>query len=115
MTYTRVRRSVAILIGLALIAHVLLVLPLPVAWRGAAAELLLGLPGILVALWLFGSERDPLLLGFLGLCGGIALQVLLLLALHSLPGPLLWWLVLLPCDTLSGLIFWMLLRQPADS
>ncbi|HEX9370918.1 MAG TPA: glycosyltransferase family 39 protein [Roseiflexaceae bacterium] len=105
------RRSLVALGGIALIAHAGLLAPLPADWRGAAALLLLALPGILLALALFGHEGDPPTLIFLGLCGGVALPTLLLLALHAVPGPLLWWLALPACDALSLLAGWALLRQ----
>jgi hypothetical protein len=77
-----------------------------------AALFLLTLPGALLAYLLFRAEADALSLGFLALCGGIAHQVLLLLALHALPGPLSWWLVLLAFDALSLLLGWLAIRQP---
>jgi Dolichyl-phosphate-mannose-protein mannosyltransferase len=99
--------------GLTLLAHALLAAPLPVAWRGAAALLLLGLPGVLLALVVFEDERDPLTRAFLGLCGAIGLAALLLLALHALPGPLSWWLVLGIFDALTVLLGLLLLGRPA--
>jgi hypothetical protein len=81
------------------LAHLLL-LPLPPEWRNLGALVLLLLPGALLALLLFRHEADALLLAFLGLCGGLALWALLLLALHALPGPLPGWLVLLACNGL---------------
>jgi len=110
------RRGVVVL-GLAtLVAHLLYLAPLPVAWRGLAALFLLTLPGALLAYLLFRAEADALSLGFLALCGGLAHQVLLLLALHALPGPLSWWLVLLAFDALSLLLGWLaILRPPAAS
>lgn len=97
--------------GLALLAHALWLSPLPLAWRGVGALLLLALPGALLALLLFEHERDPLLLGFLALCGAITLQVPLLLGLHALPGPLTWPLVLASCDAVFVLVGWQLLRR----
>src|SRR5262245_41088986 len=99
--------------GLVLLAHAILAAPLPVAWRGAAALLLLGLPGALLALSLFEGEREPLTQIFLGLCGAIGLAALLLLALQALPGPLPWWLVLGVFDALSALLSVWLLGRPA--
>src|SRR5262245_3654153 len=98
--------------GLALLAHALLVAPLPVAWRGAAALLLLGLPGVLLTLLVFEDERERLTRAFLGLCGAICLAALLLLALHALPGSLYWWLVLGVFDALSLLLGVQLLSRP---
>jgi 4-amino-4-deoxy-L-arabinose transferase-like glycosyltransferase len=97
-----------------LVAHLLLVLPLPLAWRGGAAWLVLLLPGALLGWLLFAraapdDERDPLLVLVLALCGGLALLALLLLALHALPGALPWWALLLACDALSlglALLLW---------
>jgi hypothetical protein len=105
----------AVVGGLALAANIALAVPLPVAWRGAAALVLLGLPGALLALLVFADEREPLARAFLGLCGAICLAALLLLALHALPGPLPWWLVLGVFDSLSLLLGLRLLRRPAVS
>src|SRR5262245_23651392 len=91
----------------------ILAAPLPVAWRGAAALLLLGLPGVLLALVVFEDEREPRTRIFLGLCGAISHAALLLLALHALPGPLPWWLVLGTFDALSVLLGLRLLSRPA--
>src|SRR5262245_21496998 len=99
--------------GLALLAHTLLAAPLPVAWRGAAALLLLGLPGALLALALFEDERDRLAQIFLGLCGGIGLAAVLLLGLQALPGLLPRWLVLGVFAALSALLGLWLLGRPA--
>jgi 4-amino-4-deoxy-L-arabinose transferase-like glycosyltransferase len=107
------RWRAATLLGLVLLAHLALVAPLNIAWRGAAALLLLGLPGFLAALLLFPEERDLPDRAFLGLCGAITLDALLLLVLHILPGPLPRWLVLGPFDTLSLLFGWLLVRQAA--
>lgn len=98
------------LILFVLVAHLLLLPPLPVAWRGTAAVLLLGVPGFLLALLTFRPERDPLLLTFLGLCGGLALPIPLLLGLHALPGPLPGWLLLLANDALILLLGGLLFR-----
>jgi 4-amino-4-deoxy-L-arabinose transferase-like glycosyltransferase len=97
----------------ALLAHALLAAPLLVAWRGAAALLLLGLPGALLARVVFEDEREPLTQVVLGLCGALSLAALLLLALHALPGPLPWWLVLGVFDALSALLGLWLLSRPA--
>jgi 4-amino-4-deoxy-L-arabinose transferase-like glycosyltransferase len=87
---------------LLLAAHVLLFAPLPVAWRGVGAVLLLALPGILLVRLLFGSDAlSHLERLFLALCGAIAGAALLLLALQVVPGALHRWLLLLVCDTLS--------------
>jgi hypothetical protein len=99
--------------ALALAAHIALAAPLPVAWRGAGALMLLGLPGVLLALLVFADEREPLTRAFLGLCGAICLAALLLLALHALPGPLPWWLVLGVFDALSLLLGLRVLSRPA--
>src|SRR4029450_1268076 len=99
--------------GLGLLAHALLPAPLPVVWRGAAALLLLGLPGVLLALIVFDDERELLTQVFLGLCGAISIAALLLLALHALPGPLSWWLVLGVVDALSVLLGLRLLGRAA--
>jgi 4-amino-4-deoxy-L-arabinose transferase-like glycosyltransferase len=94
-------RPALLVVGGLLLAHLLLLLPLPLEWRGVAGLLVLALPGVLLAGLLFRHEREPLALAFLGLCGGLAVAALLLLVLHALPGPLPWWVVLLACDALS--------------
>jgi 4-amino-4-deoxy-L-arabinose transferase-like glycosyltransferase len=68
----------------------------------------------LLAQALFRSERDRLTRAFLGLCAAIALQVLLMLVLHTLPGPLPWQLVLGSFDALALLFGLLLLRQHAS-
>ncbi len=110
------RRSWLMMIGAgALLAHLLLLTSLPLAWRGAATLLLLGLPGFLLVLALFDDERDLLVRCFLGLCGAIMGQALLLLALHALIGPLSWWLVLVYFDLVSLALGWLLFwRAPMD-
>lgn len=106
------RAALALLATTTLLAHLLVFAPLPVSIRGLAALLLLALPGILTALILFRAERDPLLLGWLALCGGIAFPPLLLLALQALPGPLPGWLLLLVTDLASAVLAWVWWRQP---
>lgn len=98
---------------LVILAHLLLLVPLPIAWRGIAALVVLGLPGVLLALLLFRAERDALVRVLLGLCGGLALATLLVFALHAIPGPLPWWLLLLACDGLSVWLGWRLWRTDA--
>src|ERR1700752_730023 len=107
MIFNQMRRNVALLGGLGFVAHLLLALPLPLVWRGLGALLLLALPGIVLAVVLFGSEHDPLTLDFLGLCGGIALSSLLILALHTFPGPLPGWALLVSSDGLSAVFGWL--------
>lgn len=95
-----------------LLCHIPLFIATPLLLAGITTQVLLCLPGILLALLLFQAEGDPLTRVFLALCGGLAHQILLLLALHALPGPLSWWLVLLPCDAISLWLAWLLIRQP---
>lgn len=101
----------SLLILFPLLTHLVLFLPLAVAWHGAAALLLLGLPGILLMLFVFPRERDLLTRIFLGICGGLVLPALLLLALQSIPGSLSGWWVVLICDGVSLILVWLLLRQ----
>ncbi len=82
----------------ALVAHLLYLAPPPVAWHGLAALFLLSLPGGLLPFPPFRAEADALSPGFLALRGGIAQQVLLLLALQGAARPASWWLVLLAFD-----------------
>lgn len=79
---------VATIAFLAILAHLILLLPLSVSLRGSAVLLLLGLPGMLAARLLLPFEEDRLDGWFLGLCGAFVLPVLLLFALHTVPGPL---------------------------
>lgn len=83
------------------LAHALILAPLPPDLRGLGALLLLGLPGALLARWLFHDERDGLARGFLGLCGAVSLAALLLLGALALPGPAPRWLLLLLFDGLT--------------
>lgn len=106
----RACNDLRMLVGLVLLAHLLLVLPLPVAVRGTIALVLLGLPGALLALRLFPTETDPLTRLFLGLCGGLILAPLLLLALQAVPGPVPWWGLLFATDALMLFLGWELFR-----
>ena len=84
-----VRRTLALLAALALAAHLLLFLPLPLILRAAAGLTLLLLPGILAAhVWLAGTRATWVERAALGLGLGTAGLVLLGLALAYLPGPL---------------------------
>lgn len=98
-------------IGVALCAHLLLFLPLAPQLRGLAALAILGLPGALLARLLLADEPDRLARIFFGLCGALALPVLLLMALQLIPGPLSPWLLLLLCDAQSALVGWVLWRR----
>ena len=73
------------LVALVALVHLVLIVPISVVWRGIAALGLLGLPGALLALLVFSSERDPLTRVFLSLCGALVLPVFLLLALWTTP------------------------------
>ncbi len=84
-----------------LVAHGVLLVPLPPAWRGVAALLILAAPGAVAALAIFAHETDPLERTLLAGAGATAVAALLVLALHALPGPLAWWLVLLAADALT--------------
>lgn len=94
------------------VAHLLFAGALPLVARGAAALLLLGLPGALSALALFDDESPALTRLFLAMCGGIVVAVPLLLALQALPGPLPRWSVVAACDALSLVAAACWLRQP---
>jgi 4-amino-4-deoxy-L-arabinose transferase-like glycosyltransferase len=98
-----------------LLGNVLLLAPLPIDWRGAGAWLVLLLPGALAGWLLFRDEPDPLLVGVLAWCGALALPVLLLLALHVLPGPPPGWVLLLLCNGLAvamGYGLWVRGQRP---
>jgi 4-amino-4-deoxy-L-arabinose transferase-like glycosyltransferase len=107
--------GVAALAGVWLLAHAALALPLATALHGTATWIIVLLPGALLAWLLSGGTREPLLLLFLGLCGGIALAALLMLVLHILPGTPPWWALLLVCDVLTLWHGWLLRRAtPTD-
>ncbi|MFP4438570.1 MAG: ArnT family glycosyltransferase [Chloroflexaceae bacterium] len=103
-----------LLTALVLLLHLLLLLPLPTAGRGMVALLLPALPGVLLALLLFRVQEGPLMLLFLGVCGGLLLPALLLLALQALPGAVPGWGLLLATDALILLIGWALFRRTMD-
>ncbi len=107
----RLTSPLRLLVTLVLLLHLLLLLPLPTAVRGTVALLLLGLPGVLPALLLFRAQEGPLMLLFLGLCGGLLVPALLLLALQALPGAVPGWGLLLATDTLILLFGWALFRR----
>lgn len=98
-------------LGVALLAHLLLLPPLAPHIRGLAALVILGLPGALLARLLLDDEPDRLARIFFGLCGALALPVLLLMALQLIPGPLSPWPLLLLCDAQSALAGWALWRR----
>jgi 4-amino-4-deoxy-L-arabinose transferase-like glycosyltransferase len=106
-----VSSQLRLLVALLLLLHLLLLLPLPTAGRGTVALLLLGLPGVLLALLLFRAQEGPLLLLFLGLCGALLLPALLLLGLQALPGAVPGWGLLLATDALILLFGWALFRR----
>ncbi|NTW04421.1 MAG: glycosyltransferase family 39 protein, partial [Oscillochloris sp.] len=94
------------------VAHLLLLLPSGIELRGVSALIILGVPGALLAHLLIPGMNDPLERLFLGLCGALALPVLLLLALQVVfpvaiaPLPLL-----VICDALSVLAGVLLTRR----
>ncbi|MCW5851934.1 MAG: hypothetical protein KIT87_17810 [Anaerolineae bacterium] len=84
-----VRRTLALLAAVALAAHFLLFLPVPLLLRAVAGLTLLLLPGALAAqVWLSGTQPNWIERAALGLGLGVAGLVLLGLALAYLPGPL---------------------------
>ncbi|NTW01073.1 MAG: glycosyltransferase family 39 protein [Oscillochloris sp.] len=91
------------------LGHLALLLPLP--WRALAALPILGMPGWLIARLLFPEEDDLLTQGFLGLCGGLTVAPLLILALQTIPGPLPAWLLLLTANILSAVMIWLHTRR----
>ncbi|NJP06025.1 MAG: hypothetical protein HC837_10565 [Chloroflexaceae bacterium] len=95
-----------LLVGVWLLAHLVLLAPVPLEWRGLAAWVLLLLPGGLLALLLYQEHGDGWQGIFVALCGGLALLTLIMLALHPLPGPLPGWALLLICDGLTLLLGW---------
>ncbi|NJN18664.1 MAG: glycosyltransferase family 39 protein [Oscillochloris sp.] len=101
--------SIAISLTIALIAHLLLLAPPPVA--GLAALLILWLPGAIATAAVFPSERDPLTRLFVWICGALSVSAMLVLALHAFPGPLSGPLLILAADILSLAGIWAILRQ----
>jgi hypothetical protein len=102
---------------LLLFGNLALLLPATaVAWRGAAALLLLLLPGMLLARLLFADAAGawlPML--FVALCGGVVLEVVGLLALQAVPGTVPWWVVLLLCDAASVALIAQIVKHPTPS
>jgi hypothetical protein len=86
--------------GLLVLSHLLLILPVPVEWQGFAAYAILLLPGGVLVWRGFRATEPPLPRFFLSICGGICGAVIVLLLLHTLPGPLPAWLLVLVCDGL---------------
>jgi 4-amino-4-deoxy-L-arabinose transferase-like glycosyltransferase len=84
-----------------LLAHAALFAPLPPAWHGVAALLILAAPGALAALAFFAHAADRGERIFLAGAGATAVAAMLVLALHALPGPLTWWSILIAADTLT--------------
>ncbi len=83
------------------LAHVLLLLPLPVSAQALLLWFIVVWAGALSVLALCSDERDPLVQVFLALCGGIVLPPVLLLFLQALPGTVHGWLLLLICDAIT--------------
>jgi 4-amino-4-deoxy-L-arabinose transferase-like glycosyltransferase len=111
-----IRLTIGIPLLLVVLAHVLLVLPLPVAWRGSAAWGILAVPGVLLVLLLLRyRERDPLALVLLAGSGGLVVAPLLLLLIQAWPGPVPWWSLLLACDVVSAVLVWRLLYDSASN
>lgn len=105
------------LAALLLVAHAVLLSPLPVQWHETAAWFILGIPGALL-LWALAPdelERDPLTLTFLTICGGVIVAPLLLYLLQAIPGPVPWWALLLVCDIVSIGGGYSLIRKPAPA
>ncbi len=96
------------LIGLTLLAQVLLLPGLPVVVRGAAALLLIWLPGALLAVLLLRPYATPLELLWGAAVGAVVLPALLIYGLHALPGALRGGLLWLAINALlGGLFFWL--------
>ena len=106
----------ATLIG-ALLAHLLLFLPLPLFMRALAALVLTNLlPGVLLLEWLFANSPAPPALGeriLYAIGAGYALMVLVMLGVSYLPGPVASWQVYLAFDLLLGLLALLVWRQGA--
>lgn len=98
--------------GLLGIAHLLLLLPLPIELRGLGALIILGVPGALLSGLMLGDTADPLERIFIGLCGALALPILMLLALQFVPSALAPLPLLALCDLQTALAALALLRRP---
>ncbi len=90
-------KSVLVLV----LAHGMLLAPLPVVWHGIAAWVVVGMPGVLLMHRLCDCNDAPLERVFLALCGALALSPLVLLPIQALPGEVPRWLLWLACDALS--------------
>ncbi|MBX0331597.1 hypothetical protein K2Z83_28500, partial [Oscillochloris sp. ZM17-4] len=110
---TRPARSAQALAVVAILAlaHLTLLLPVGVELRGIAAIAILGVPGALLSRLLLADIDDPLERIFFGLCGALALMILLLLALQALPAAIAPWPLLILCDAQSALVGAALLRR----
>jgi 4-amino-4-deoxy-L-arabinose transferase-like glycosyltransferase len=80
----------------ALIAHALILAPLPLIWRAGAALVLTGLlPGLLLVEWLVGNRAESPLDAWektlYSIGAGTSVLVVTMLLLSYLPGPLLRW------------------------
>ncbi|GIV75677.1 glycosyltransferase family 39 protein [Litorilinea aerophila] len=104
------------LLALAVLAHVGLMLDLPLIWRAGAALIITGLtPGMLLVEWLLGddAERQPELWErvLYGVGAGYALMVVVLLLLSYWPGPLHRWQTLVAFDLLNASLAFLIWRQ----
>ncbi len=95
------------------LAHLVLWSPLPPAWRGGAALLILWMPGWLLARRWTAGQTDGAARLLLGICGALGLQVVLLLAGALLPLGLAPWALLLTCTLLALCGAALLWRAPA--
>lgn len=102
-------------IGVVVLAHAVLLAPLPPDVRGLAAWLILGMPGALSALAIFADEGRPAERALLALAGALGVVPALIMLLHALPGPMPAWMLLGAVDTISLLAAWALWREGSRS
>ena len=109
-------RSLIIVAGLALLAHVAIFVNLPLSWQSAAVLLLTGfLPGLLFVDWLLGGHARPLPepweRSLYAVAAGYGVMVTVLLLLSYLPGGLAWWQTLLAFDAVLLFLLVLLWRR----
>lgn len=114
------RRQVPLLgivLGLAAIAHLVILSDLPIAWRSVAALVLTGaLPGVLLVEWLVGRSDAPLETGeraLYSVAAGYAVMVLVMLGVTYLPGGVARWQTLAAFDLVLLALGLLLVRQPS--
>lgn len=98
-------------VALLAIAHLGIFAAVSPTLRALSAWLILLLPGALLTRLALPARGDPLLSGWMMLCGGLVINAALLLALAAIPGPLTLWMTLVAFNSLSLGAGWRLLTR----